>query len=121
LTERCGTAIACDVPASTTISLRADTDLHQFTAVAGEQLHITLANEGGTFGFNPVWRLLAPDANPVAGCATFSGADRVCTLSAAGAYAIEVEAGAFDATGTYSLQIQRLTAAQRCGTAIACD
>jgi hypothetical protein len=120
--QRCGTAITCDVAVTTSISIhpRADTDLHQFTAVAGELMHITIGNEGGTFGFNPVWRLIDPSANGVSGCDTFSGTDRTCTLSEAGPYAIEVEDSGFDATGNYSLQIQRLTAAQRCGTAIAC-
>src|SRR2546427_631066 len=84
-------------------------------------VHITIGNEGGVFGFNPQWRLLGPDANGVAGCDSFSGGDRYCTLPTTGAYASEVEDGGFNATGSYSLQVQRLTASQRCGTAITCD
>ncbi len=117
--ERCGTAISCDVPATTTIIAVADTDLHQFSAVAGEKLHITIG--GAIGGFNPQWRLLGPDSNPVAGCDSFSTSERECTLPLAGAHAIEVEDGGFNATGTYSLQIQRLTTSERCGTAISCD
>jgi hypothetical protein len=114
-------AIACDVAASTTINLRADTDLHQLTtSVAGERVHVTLGNEGGTFGFNPVWRLFGPDAEVVAGCDTFSGGDRLCVLPAVGAYAIEVQDSGFDATGTYSVQFQRVTAGVRCGGSLVC-
>src|SRR3989454_842301 len=69
--QRCGTAITCDVAATNTISANADTDLHQFSGVAGELVHITIGNEGGVFGFNPQWRLLGPDANGVAGCDSF--------------------------------------------------
>src|SRR5438093_1106524 len=39
--QRCGTAITCDVAATNTISANADTDLHQFSGVAGELVHIT--------------------------------------------------------------------------------
>ena len=66
-----------------------------------------MVNGGGTAFFNPVWRLLAPDGSPDAGCGTFSGLDRTCTLMAAGAYAIEVEDSGFDGTGTYALSVMR--------------
>ena len=116
-----GEPIECDVPLTRTIAVVDEIDRFTFDGVAGELLHITIGNQGGAYGFNPQWRLLGPDASPVAGCDTFSTGDRECTMPTAGAYAIEVEDNGFNATGTYSLQIQRLTASERCGTAIACD
>ncbi|MGE3468874.1 MAG: hypothetical protein AB7O28_00910, partial [Vicinamibacterales bacterium] len=120
---RCGTAITCDVPASTTISSRVDTDLHEFPGVAGERVHVVVATESATSGsFGVWWRLLASDGSGVAGCNAFSASNRDCTLPATeAAYAVEVLDLGFDGTGTYSLLIQRLTAGQRCGTAITCD
>src|SRR3989442_5612267 len=103
------------------IAANVETDLLPLDGVAGELVHITIGNEGGVFGFNPQWRLLGPDANGVAGCDSFSGGDRDCALRTSGEYAIEVEQSGFNATGSYSLQVQRLTASQRCGTAITCD
>ncbi|MGE0814109.1 MAG: FG-GAP repeat domain-containing protein, partial [Vicinamibacterales bacterium] len=121
--RRCGTAITCDVPASTTISSRVDTDLHEFPGVAGERVHVVVATESATSGsFGVWWRLLASDGSGVAGCNAFSASNRDCTLPATeAAYAVEVLDLGFDGTGTYSLLIQRLTAGQRCGTAITCD
>jgi methionine-rich copper-binding protein CopC len=114
--------IVCDVPLTRTIESATEVDRFRFDGVPSERVHITLGNEGGTGMFNPAWRLMAPDGIPVVGCATFTGADRDCALVAAGVYAIEVEDFSFDGTGTYSLQLQRLTAGQRCGAAtIACD
>jgi hypothetical protein len=106
--QRCGISLACGAPTTTTINARADTDLHQFSGSAGQVVRVALSNLGGTSGFDPQWRLLAPDASSVAGCDTFSGATRDCTLPLTGAYAIEVEDGGFNATGTYSLS-QTLT------------
>jgi hypothetical protein len=124
--QRCGTTINCDVPVSSALNSRADTNLHElaFTPVAGERVHITFGNDGGTAFFTPAWRLLAPDGSPAAGsgCDGFSAASRDCALTAASGYAVEVEEGAHDApSGSYSLNIQRLTAGQRCGTTINCD
>jgi hypothetical protein len=117
--QRCGVVLVCDVASVDTISTGADTDLHQFGAVAGELVHVTI---GGAVGaFNPVWRLIGPDASPVAACDTFVTTDRHCTLPVDGAYAIEVEDGSFNAAGTYALHVQRLTASQRCGVALVCD
>jgi hypothetical protein len=119
--QRCGGSIACDAALTTTIDAFADTDLHGFIGVAGEIVHLSLGNHGGSFGFNPQWRLVAPAGTPATVCGTLNGADGECTLPAAGPYAVEVIDGGFNATGTYSLHLQRLTAAQRCTGSITCD
>jgi hypothetical protein len=121
--ERCGGSISCDVAQSGTLAAggRADTDLYSFTGIALENVHIALARTGGAAGFNPVWRLILPDGSPAPSCGTFSTADRVCALSIAGSYAIHVADSLFDASGTYGVHVQRLTAAQRCGGTIACN
>jgi hypothetical protein len=117
--QRCGVALVCDIAVLPTISSAADTDLHQFDGAAGERIHVTIA--GAVGAFTPVWRLLAPDGEPVAGCDTFVGTDRECVLAQAGAYAIEVEDGGFNSIGTYTLHFQRLMASERCGVALVCD
>jgi hypothetical protein len=120
-TQRCGGSLTCDTTLTTTIDTFADTDLHSFTGVAAEIVHLTLGNHGGSFGFNPQWRLIAPDGTPAAGCGTFAATDRECTLPAAGNYAVEVIDAEFNASGTYSVHLQRLTAGQRCTGSLTCD
>ena len=117
---RCGGAIACDVPVTTTLgtAARADTNLHSFSAAANERMHVSIANQGGT-NFNPFFRVIAPTGAVVAGC-SFNASNVDCLLPVAGSYAVEVLDGSFDGTGTYSLHIQRLTAAFRCGGQARC-
>ena len=120
--QRCGTTTACDVPVTTDISARVDTDLHEFSGVAGELVHIVLRNDGGSQSFNPVWRLLASDGSPATVCGGFAFGERDCTLPATdSAYAIEVEDLGLDATGSYSVLVQRLTPGLRCGPAVRDD
>jgi hypothetical protein len=120
--QRCSGSITCDAALSTTISNSADTDLHGFTGVAGEIVHISLGKEAGASSFfDPQWRLIAPDGTAATVCGTWSGVgSRECTIPAGGAYAVEVSEVGFDFTGPYSLHLQRLTAAQRCGGSITC-
>ena len=107
---------------TTTISHIVDTDLYSFAGVAGERAHIILGSNGGSFGFDPQWRLLGANGAPAAVCGTLAAGERECVLPAAGTYAVEVRDAGFNATGTYSLQLQRLTEAQRCAPAtLACD
>jgi hypothetical protein len=117
--KRCGGTIACNTPVTATLgtAARADTNLHSFSGVANERVHVSIATHSGT-SFQPFWRLVGPTGNHVCGYAA-SHAD--CTLPASGSYAIEVLDGNFDGTGTYSVQLQRLTAGQRCGGTIACN
>src|SRR4051794_28624414 len=118
---RCGGTIACDVPVTTTLgtAARADTNLHSFSANANERVHVSIANQGGT-NFNPFFRVLAPTGRSEERRAgTTSNVE--CLLPFTGSYAVEVLDGFLDGTGTYSLHIQRLTAAFRCGGTIACD
>ena len=121
--QRCAPAtLACDTPVTTTISHIVDTDLYNFAGVAGERAHIILSSNGGSFGFDPQWRLLGADGTPAAVCGTLVAGERECVLPAAGTYAVEVRDAGFNATGTYSVQLQRLTEAQRCAAAaLACD
>jgi hypothetical protein len=116
--RRCGGSIACDVPLTTTLGTvaKADTNIHSFSAAAGERVHVTLGNQGGTL-FNPVFRVIAPNGTVVPGCGFSTNLD--CLLPLAGSYAVEVLDGSTDGTGTYSLHIQRLTAGRRCGGSIA--
>jgi hypothetical protein len=121
--QRCATStLTCDTPATGTISAFADTALHNFTGTAGEVVHITLSNNGGTSGsFFPVWRLIAASGSAAAVCGTLSGAGgRDCTLPAAGAYAVEVSDNDVNGAGAYTLHLQRLTASTRCGGSISC-
>ena len=117
--QRCGDTIACGTPMSSTLGTTntADTNLHSFTAVAGERVSVTLANQGGT-SFSPAWRILRPDGVAVCGFA-FAGLND-CLLATAGSYTVEVVDGSVDGSGTYGLHIQRLTAGQRCGDTIPC-
>ena len=117
---RCGGTIACDVAVTTTLgtAARADTNLHSFSAAANERMHVSIANQGGT-NFNPFFRVIAPTGAVVAGC-SFNASNVDCLLPVAGSYAVEVLDGSFDGTGTYSLHIQRLTAAFRCGGQARC-
>jgi hypothetical protein len=116
-------SITCDTPVSLSVGTggRADSNLHSFTAVAGEIVHITIANLGGAAGFAPFWRLLQPDGAPASGCSTFYSADRDCTLAVAGSYALHVADGSHDSSGTYGIHLQNLKDTRRCGGSIACD
>ena len=121
--QRCdGSTIGCDTPQTAALgsSGPADTDLYSFSSTPGEVVRINIGNHGGSAGFFPIFRLLLPDGSPTPDCGAFGG-PRDCTLSLNGSYAIHVADNFHDATGTYSLQVQRLTAAQRCGGTIGCD
>jgi hypothetical protein len=118
--QRCTGSLTCDTSLTTTIDALADTDLHGFAGVANEKVYLSLGNHGGSFGFTPQWRLVAPDGSAATVCDTLSAGARECTLPAAGDYAVLVHDHDFNATGTYSVHLQRLPAAQRCTSSLTC-
>jgi len=88
-----------------TIEAFADTDLFSFTPADGERVHVTVA--AGTLSF-PEWRMVDAAGQPVAGCATFTFAQRDCGPLAVGAspYAVEVRDNGLNSTGTYTVLVQ---------------
>src|SRR5262249_17527405 len=122
--QRCGPgSLACDIVATATIDANTDTDLYNFSGVANEIVQIVLGDNGGPISLPPDSTLIPPDGSlsPVCG-ASSAATGRDCTLPVAGLYALEAADGSYDSTGTYSLSLQRLTAAQRCGPgALNCD
>jgi len=126
---RCGGALQCDVPISgapATLDRRADTDIYGVAVTtANQKVHISLAIESASSSlFTPGWRLLDPAGDPVT-CeriSDFAGGERDCGPLAIGSYAVEVMDTGLNATGTYSLHLQRLNAtAPRCGGTLQCD
>src|SRR5207249_295517 len=74
--------------------------------------------------FTPGWRLLNPAGSDVrrVGIGDFARGERDCGPLAIGSYAVEVMDTGLNATGTYSLHLQRLNAAApRCGGTLSCD
>ena len=114
--QRCGGTIGCDTPSTTAVGspALADSNLHSISAVAKERVYIAFRGDTAP-SFNPVWRLLSPAGTPVAGCGTFTTLSTDCTLPTAGSYAIEVLDSTLDGSGSYHLDLQRLTAGQRLG------
>ena len=119
--QRCGSSIGCDTSSTATVgsTALADSNLHSFSALAGERVYIAFRGDS-VASFNPVWRLISPAGTPVTGCSTFTTASQDCTLPSAGSYAIEVQDSNIDGSGTYHVNVQRLTAGQRCGTSLTC-
>jgi subtilase family serine protease len=97
--------LVCDVSLTRTIPAITELDRFTFAGVAGEVVHVTLENQGGSYGFDPHWRLLMADGPPDAACGTWSGPARDCTLPAGDSHAVEVIDGGANATGTYSISV----------------
>ena len=107
------------MPLIRTIATPSETDAFTLSGVAGERVHITVADEGAT-AFTPVWRLLTPGGTGSSGCSAFTAASLDCVLATSGTYTVEVQESGQDATGTYSVHAQRLTNGRRCGETISC-
>lgn len=113
--------LICNTPASDTIESLADTDLLRFDGISGERVHVSVS--GGFLGFLPFWRLLDPLGRQMAceGVVSFASGERDCDLPVDGKYGIEVMDDNLGATGTFSIQLQRLTAGRTCGVGITCN
>jgi FG-GAP-like repeat/CARDB len=117
---RCANAtLTCGAPQAADIEVVADTDIFAFSVAEGERLEISAVKVSGHSFFAPVWRLLDATGAAVPGCGTYSSSARDCgPLPASGnPYAIEVVASSRFYTGTYSVNLERLTAAARCANA----
>ena len=112
------TALPCDSIVPGDLSTGVDTDIFRFTATAGETVRIALAE---TPPLSISWRLLDASGHPAAVCGAFTNlAASDCPSLPAGTYQVEVQSVSRNATGSYNIHLQRLTAP--CDmTAIGCD
>jgi ribosomal protein S27AE len=105
---RCGGSIACNVPVTGTISLRADTDIFSFNGTGGATIRVQLTLLTQTSGFfSPGWRLVNAAGAPVP-CGTisdFAAGTRNCTLPVTGSYAVEILDVGLNGTGTYRVTV----------------
>ncbi len=109
----------CDQPRNDDLVTPTDRDTLTFPVSAGERFFITILEVSGTPGFEPHWRVLDASGTEVVGANGHRGDTGPL---AAGAHRIEVFDWGLDATGSYRLHLQRLTAAHACDdVALGCD
>jgi len=118
--------VSCDVPITLSIENTADTDLVSFDVSDEETVHISMVKLAGSgANFNPNWRLIDRAGNPARSCGAFSTlVTQDCgPLPGAGnPYRIDVEDGARNDIGSYSVHLQRLSFSRACeGIALLCD
>ena len=119
-----GVPLPCDSTVTWSLSTAADSDLFTFDVSQNEMLEIALMPQPGA-NFDPQWRVLDAAGNPATSGGAFGVAGRYDfgPLAPAGnPYRIEVVDGGADAPGTYTINLQRLTATAACeGVPLPCD
>jgi disintegrin len=115
------TLLECDQHATDEITSPVDTDLFRFTTAGDEYVRVTVREESGTL--QAEWRVLTAAGLPAATCGDFQRAlSADCGPLAPGSYQLEVRDEPVAGTGTYTVHLQRLTAAYACdGERIGCD
>lgn len=115
--------LACDDPVSAHLTLPTSTDAYSFSAAEGEMDELGFRKfDPSGISFNPMWRVVDKDGVPYVGWNESISYD-IGPLPAAGnPYRVEVEDNGHDGTGTYRLELHRLSAPMTCGgIPIACD
>jgi hypothetical protein len=119
--------LTCDVPVTDIIENPSDSDLFTFSVEEGEIVHIKVVETPPAgANFSLYWRVLDKNGVPAPDCGFFSIlTEQDCgPLPANGSpYQIEVQDGNQDATGSYSVHLQRVTAANACDhqATLTCD
>jgi hypothetical protein len=107
-------SLPCDTIMTGAVETTIENDLWSFSATEGERFYVSVAEESGTPGFDAIWRVLDAAGVQVVGWDAAIRADRGPLTAAGSPYRIQVAENSATATGTYSIHLQRLTAAFAC-------
>ena len=104
-------------PTLGTIDTTVQTDCHRFTGTAGDRVRVRTVGVTGTL--DPRTEVLSPAGANVTECTSATTAnDQTCLLPATGTYTVLVRDNVNNATGTYRIGVQSLTAPVGCQTVV---